>query len=190
MMELVNAWKEALLSPNKALKSQKGKADLAKALKNVLVSGLIAGILQGIASYDAVIFLLTVIAYPILTVIGLLITSGVYYVFARLLGGKGSYTVQTYMISIFTAPMTVVISFVLLIAMLETLSLLMLPVLVILTLYSVYLSIIALREAHGYSTLKAFVTWLIPLVIVMIFVILAAAFLYTIFAEDLATGFV
>lgn len=182
-MGFFDVWKDAFLSPVPTFRKMKKKADLVEGFKHVLVAGIIAGILGAIVAavagaavaemgplgglFAGAAIAGVLIGTPILAVLGWLIGSLVWFVFARLLGGKGSYTAQTYLIALYTAPLIVIT------AVLNIIPLVGAILGMLVSLYGLYLLTMAIREAHGFDTVKAALSWIIPLVIVGIIVFLA-----------------
>lgn len=97
-----------------------------------------------------------------------LISNGIIYLFAKLLGGQGRFEEQFYLVTLYSVPIAFIS---LLLSWIPAISLLI-------ALYALYLMTIALRTAHRYSTGRAILTWLIPIAIFFIFflaIILAVA---------------
>ena len=169
---MIKLWKEALLNPKQTFKKEKKKADLGSAVKQVFIAGLIAGIITALVEFSSE-SLITLVSSPIAAILGLLLGSGFYYLFARLFGGKGSYREQTYLIAIYSAPLSIissVVSSILILSAVADSLFLLAPFLLVslgLFVYSLYLLTLAFKEAHGLSTGKAILTWLIPLIIVL-----------------------
>ena len=162
--KMFEIWKNALLNPKKTFKKEKRKADLTLGAKYILIASVIGGVISAILSFNVASALFFIILYPLLSLVGWLINSGIYYVFARLLGGKGNYTKQSYLIALYVAPLSIISSIILSIPTVGVwLSLLV-------TVYGLYLLTFALKEAHGYSTGRAVMSWLIPVIILLIFV--------------------
>ena len=90
----------------------------------------------------------------------------VLYIFARLLGGKGSYGAQAYAQSLFYAPLAILQQILVVIPQVGHLLFFLIAVL------SLVPTTTSLRAAHGYSTLRAVITWVLPIVlnIVVVFV--------------------
>lgn len=177
-LKMIKLWKEALLNPKQTFKKEKKKADLGSAVKQVFIAGLIAGIITALVEFSSE-SLITLVSSPIAAILGLLLGSGFYYLFARLFGGKGSYREQTYLIAIYSAPLSIissVVSSILILSAVADSLFLLAPFLLVslgLFVYSLYLLTLAFKEAHGLSTGKAILTWLIPLIIVFVIIVLA-----------------
>lgn len=186
-------WLDALIRPEETFKRERHNASLGDAMLNVGAAGLISGIMLGLlvflltaiipsAGKDVILgfgilgFIVVVVGYPILSVFGLLMGSSIIFIVAKIFGGKGDFTTQTYLFSLFMAPISIIqiLGFIPLIGILVSL---------IVGLYSLYLYVVALREVHSFSTGRAILTILIPAVLAIIAVILfTVALVYLLFS--------
>ena len=93
----------------------------------------------------------------------------VLFIFARLLGGKGSFGVQAYVQSLFYAPLAVLQQ---IFAVIPTIGR---PLFILFAIYSLVPTTSSLKAAHGYSTWRAVITWLLPILvnILIVFVIVS-----------------
>lgn len=91
----------------------------------------------------------------------------VLFIFARLLGGKGSFGAQAYVQSLFYAPLAVIQQVFAVIPVVGR------PLFALLALCSLLPTTTSLKAAHGYSTWRAVATWLLPIVlnILVVFVV-------------------
>jgi hypothetical protein len=114
--------------------------------------------------------LVAIITTPIAMVIAWLLMSVVLFIFAKLLGGKGGYGVQSHLIALYLAPLMVVMTVLGLIPVVGGI------IGLLLELYSLYLLTMALKSAHGFDTVKAALVWLIPAILmaVLAFVMVGA----------------
>ncbi len=192
MKKYFEIWKAALLKPANTFKTQSRKANLKEGAMHVGLAGLIVGVIVGLAmlllgttietaGFGAALgitgFIASVILTPIISIIGWLIGSGIYYIVAMILGGKGSYSTQSYLIAIYSAPISIITSIVGLIPIIGLLNF-------VIFLYSLYLLTLALKETHRFTTIKAALVWIIPIVLIA----LAAIFLGTAFIAGLGLG--
>ncbi len=83
----------------------------------------------------------------------------VLFIFARLLGGKGSFGGQAYAQSLFYAPLAVIQQVLAVIPVVGR------ALFVLVAIYSLVPTTTSLKAAHGYSTLRAVITWLMPIVL-------------------------
>jgi len=190
-----NLWKEVLTKPEETFKKEEKNADLGKGTVNLVIAGLIAGFFSGLAAFAGVstfgiaaglgagmmgaglgimAFVFSLIVTPIVAVLFWLIGSGVLYIFAMIFGGKGNYTKQSYLISLYYAPIMVIGAILAIIPIIGGI----LAFLVML--YGLYLLTLALKQAHQVTMGKAVAIWLIPVVVIALLVaVLAAAFIMT-----------
>jgi len=185
-----NLWIDSLTKPVATFKKERKNANLSQGALHIAVAGIVTGFLSGLyqmlffspavgsifpmASGFAGVagFLMTLILTPIFSVIAWLIISGILYILALIFGGKGSYTTQSYLYAIYSAPLSIVTTIIALIPF-YGMFLSIIP-----ALYGLYLLTMALKEAHKYSTVRAFFTWFIPiLIVVVIAVIIGVAIL-------------
>lgn len=88
----------------------------------------------------------------------------VLFIFARLLGGKGSFGAQAYVQSLFYGPLAVVQQ---VFAMMPIVGR---PLFALLAVYSLIPTTTSLKAAHGYSTWRAVMTWLMPILLSVVIV--------------------
>ncbi|MCD6477929.1 MAG: YIP1 family protein [Candidatus Aenigmarchaeota archaeon] len=176
-----NLWKDVLVKPAETFKKQEKKADLGEGVKHIGIAGIITGFIVGLAAAAGLTvagsmfglstfgaaagigaFLISLILTPIVAVIMWLIWSGVLYIFAMIFGGKGSYTTQSYLIAIYTAPLMIITGIIGLIPVAGG------AINFLIGLYSLYLLTLALKQAHKVTTERAVIIWLIPVIIVAI----------------------
>lgn len=91
----------------------------------------------------------------------------VLFIFARLLGGRGSFGAQAYLQSLFYAPLAVVQQ------VFSVTPVVGLPLFALLAVCSLLPTTTSLKAAHGYSTRRAVATWLLPILlnILVVFVV-------------------
>jgi hypothetical protein len=89
----------------------------------------------------------------------------VLFIFARLLGGKGSFGRQTYLQSLFYAPLALVQQVLVMVPGFARLLFALVAV------WSLIPTTTSLKAAHGYSTLRAVLTWASPIVLNIVVVL-------------------
>jgi hypothetical protein len=111
--------------------------------------------------------------------VGFYINNGLIYLCTQIFGGRGSFSTQTYLISLFTVPITVIAQVVAIVFSLIMLPFYQIPVGAIIVgiiglgvglLISVYMIILyvrALKVTHGLSTLTAVIATLLPSIIII-----------------------
>jgi len=157
-------WLDALIYPKETFKAEKERASLGDALDNIAVAGLIVGIVFGLISgllLGLFGFVIGIIAFLIIVIILFLFESLVFFIMAKILGGKGDFSTHTYLISLITSPL-VVLSLVGLIPIMGWI------LYILIALDSLYPLTISLRESHGFSTARAILTWLIPSIVLIL----------------------
>ncbi|MBI2445240.1 YIP1 family protein [Candidatus Micrarchaeota archaeon] len=187
-------WKEVLTQPKETFASRKKEAEIGAAAKTYALLGAVVGLLFGLmiailgaafAAMPGLGFLaamgflaipVAAVAFAVLAVIGSFISAGIYFVFAKLLGGTGDFKTHYYLPSLYVIPVTVL-----------TLVLNMIPFLgsilgFVLGLYNLYLMTLAYKEAHGLSTLKAVLVWLLPIIVIILLVVLLMGSLIAVIA--------
>ncbi len=133
---IFSLWWKALRHPKETFEKEKKKASWLGAIKNIVLQGLgvvlllavFYGIFYGvifmmISGYvlPALLWLIVIsvllIEFIVYLIVLLFLTSGAFFLIAKALGGKGSFKLQTYLISLFSGPLLVMELF--LIAMLS-----------------------------------------------------------------------
>lgn len=196
--KMYGTWQQAIVNPVKFFsKPANVKPDLSTAVKWSAIGGVVSVFLTELAllvnsKTDIVSALVsTIVSGAIIVLLLLLVFSGVLLLFARLLGGKGSYAGQTYAIAAIQAPLSIVIALVALVF--DTLAAPTtytygVPVRTglagaiynfasfVVMLYGAYAMVIAFRSVHKYSTMRAIATFLVPAVLMGIAAVLAVMF--------------
>jgi hypothetical protein len=139
-----------------------------KAAGWIALAGLIAGFITSVlylilgSGWGLTNLICGLIAAPIGAVIGFVIYSAILLAAARLLGGEGTFDRQSYVLAAASAPMSIVSAIVTLLpwvgAVLGLLA----------SLYYLWLAILGLQAAHGYTAGRAFVTILAPLILLVV----------------------
>lgn len=169
-MEIFNKWIGAFTKPKETFAAEKSNADFGQGAIHILIAGVVVGLISGI--YTAVVtgfavtFVIDLIAVIISQFLSWIVLGGIYFLFAKLFGGKGSFTAQLYLMALYIAPLAILSSIVALIPFAGGF------IVLILAVYGLYLLTMALKEAHSYSTAKAFLSWFIPLLIIIVVLIM------------------
>ncbi len=173
-MDYINTLKGLFTSPEETLKSYKGKGDYGEAIKAVMIAAVIAALSGafsqliwvtlsdgvGVAVLSAIItFILTLIVLPM----GLFISSGIYFVLSKILGGKGDFEVQTHLMSLIYLVSAVG-------GVIGIIPCLGAVIGFLLALYAIYLNALVLKVTHGFSLMRAIAVILIPIVIVVVII--------------------
>ncbi len=205
----VGSWFKVLVYPSDTFFEEKSEPTLWKAAKNIILALIVsvlvqAGILLAMVYmfkmpvetpgiplfWDVnvdVLVLLTILPFItialmaaiLLIILIFLIESGILFVTSKILGGEGTFTIQTQLISVVGAAFIVISPLILLFSAVSFLSL-------IPYLYFLALLTIALREAHDYSTFRAALSWLMPSAAFMAFLFLIIIPLIPSISEEIA----
>lgn len=185
--ERPKTWISAYFRPVGVFKAEKKKAEGKEIAKILLLAGLVSGLAWGIVSLIKAIFdlhagagamgsgiesgilafIASLIIYPLAYLFSGFVDSAIFYIFAKIFGGKGGYMDQTFGLSlIFGGMMVIGAPFVVLtvVPVLGTLFSLALAIVMIWGFYSQYRLI---KEVHGLSTARAAATIIIPILILL-----------------------
>ncbi len=120
------------------------------------LGSMIAGALAPIA------IIVSFIATPLVMVIQWLIISGIFFIFASILHGKGDYVTQSYLIALYLAPLSLLASILGLIPFLGS------ALSALVFLYGLYPLTLAMKETHHFTTTKAVLSWLLPVIVLVV----------------------
>lgn len=177
-----------LTEPEKALAGEKKNATVTKGMIPYAIIGLVIGIpLGAIIALAATLFstlfgagapllglgLSAVIVFPLVCVAVLVVASlvgeGLLFAFAKLLGGKGSFAQQYYLSSVIVFPAAFLGFIGMILGLIPFLGVL---ASLALSIYAFYLHVLAVKEAHGFSVLRALAAVILPAVVVFLLVML------------------
>lgn len=165
-----------VLHPQETMTADVKDAELKKAMKPFAIFGALAGLVIGLGiaaggmigglgalSIAAVIIVPIVLA--ILMVLGTGFSSGLYFLVAKLVGGKGTFVQNYYLNARLFWPV--------LFASIIAVALTLIPFVgwlfqIIWVLYSIYLSIMVISVANNISKLRALIVYVLPTIIAMI----------------------
>lgn len=173
--KMYEGWKAALLTPEKVLAAAKRKASLEGGAKELAIGFAIAGVISGIVTtiYTFGLGVGAIIMAPIGMVIGGLVASLIFnaivYVVAKVLNGKGSFGTQFHLSALVMVPVAIVNA-----------ALGIIPVLggllgFLVSLFGIWLDILAVKEAHGFSTARAAAAVLVPIVVLLVIAMIFVA---------------
>jgi hypothetical protein len=108
-----------------------------------------------------------IVIAPVGVILGFFNFEIVLFIFARLLGGKGSFGAQAYAQSLFYAPLAVIQQVFAVIPIVGR------PLFFLLAVFSLLPTTTSLKAVHGYSTRRAVLTWLMPILlnVVVVYVV-------------------
>jgi len=175
-MAFFQKWIDVLTSPKKNLKKESKSKKLNEALLHLVIAGLIAGIISALlpateaealrgALGGGAFFVTMLVITPLFFILFWAVSSAVLYVFARALAGRGALVPQAHVIALINAPFGVLNALVDVVPTIGgVLSLLV-------SLWSLWVVTLGLKEVHRYSTGRAVLTWLIPLALLLLIVV-------------------
>jgi hypothetical protein len=162
-------WIPAVTKPEKTLaKANKGKASLVDAAAVMALAGLVSGAVGGLLS-GPIGFVAGAIGGAIGLLIGSLLMNGAVWVMAKVLGGKGEFSKQYYLYSLFGAPITIASAVIGLIPMAGGI------ISALLSIYMLWPLTISIKQVHKLDTVKAVLAWLIPAIILAIIAFIIGA---------------
>lgn len=187
--ETFELWKSAFFEPAKTFAAQKKKASYKTALVWAAAFGAIYAAAVGLFSFNIMMLVFGPIGGAIGCVIGSVVASAVLYLFAKLLGGKGTFRQQYHLVTLSMAFSMLVMAVAYAANLIPLVGgAIFALILLLLGIYRVYLLTVALREAHGYGTMQAVLTWAIPLLIVLVIAVIVAVVAFALFASVIAGG--
>ncbi len=182
-------WFVCIFKPSDVLKPKKNYLEFSNGFMHVLLAGVLAGLVSSIyvfamllvtktslggASFisattliSAFVTLIAIAKFPTIFLSAWLVLSALFYMFAIIIGGMGSFKDQSVLMSIVLAPML----------FLGAVLTVLIPVNYVVIVYfiliglSLYPLTISIKIAHNFETWKAALVWLIPLIIVLVLLI-------------------
>lgn len=178
-MKMVNSSMAVVTRPGSTapFDAAKREASTVQTLIGLVILGLVGGIV-GLIQGGGVGGLITA---PIFTIVVFYIFSGILYVLAKVFGGTGDFTVQSYLLSLVAVPTGIVNSVLGLVPVLGILS-------IVVGLYAIFLDVYAIKSSHALDTTKAAVVVLIPVVVVIVLIALFGAALGLAFLTGMQGG--
>lgn len=148
--------------PNPTFGKTAGWIALAGLIAFVISGVLLAIFGGGLAESVFTTLICGLIATPIAAVIGFVIGSAILLAVAKLLGGEGTFARQSYVLAAAWAPMSIVS------AILSALPVVGPFLGILVWLYNLWLAVLALQAAHGYTAGRAVVTVLAPALLLFV----------------------
>lgn len=168
-------WKVALTNPEKAISSQLGKAGYAKGILMLCLAGALYAVISAILTTNFFLLALGPAMFAVAVPITVLVGAAVVFAFAKVLGGKGGLREQFYISAVLLSPIILLMACTKVLYIVPIVGfLLKAAALFVLEVYALYQVTIALRAIHGFSTMRAILSWLLPLLVVTVIVIIFA----------------
>ena len=188
----LKTWVSALFRPAGIFDSEKKNAkgkEIATTLASIgLVSGVVWGIVAiikaafglgaatGLAS-ALIVFAVALVIYPIAYIIGGFIDSGVFFILAKILGGKGNYMEQTLGIALICGGMMIVSAPFLVLAAIPVIGMLFSLASFAVMAYGLYSQYLLIKKVHQLSSMRAAAVIIIPVLAFLALMVLALFFL-------------
>jgi len=168
-------WKVALTNPAKAISSQFGKAGYAKGILMLCLAGALYAVISAILTMNFFVLTLGPAMFAVMLPIVVLVGAAVVFAFAKILGGKGGLREQFYVSAVLLSPIILLAACAKVLLIVPIIGfLLKAAALFVLEVYALYQITLALRSIHDFSTMKAILAWLLPLLVVTIVVVIFA----------------
>ena len=196
-MGFVGTWWNVLRHPSTTMAGEKKNASYGKAILNLVLPLTLIFVLVAIVGFTVfamlkpslgqygamlgpmlgaaglVILAVAFVAIAVILVIASFLSNILYLAAAKVFGGTGEYKTQFYLLSLafaasFTGFIMLMVVAVLFMLVSPILMLLWLLLFIVFVLYTVYLDIVALREAHAVSTAKALGIFIIASIVAWI----------------------
>ena len=174
----ISTWINAVTHPKETFAAEKPNSSVVKGLAYYFIAYLTGGIIgifwtattnpsslpNNVSAWGTLIGL--IIGFAIILPIITLFLQGIIFILAKLLGGKGTIIQQYYLVALYSAPLYIIGSLIGLIPFWQVNFLLQ----IIIFFYSLYLTVLMLKETHIFSLGKAVMTLVI---LVLVFFTLA-----------------
>jgi hypothetical protein len=183
-------WASAYFHPEETFDAEKKNATLGNIAANAFIIGLISSVVGFIvnvassltatiisprfSSLDIAMAAVVMVAGIILTPIGVFISSGIYFVIAKILGGKGGYMAQTLGIVLVSGGIVLLAAPLNLLSAIPCLGFAFALAGAAVALYGLYSQWKMIKKVHEMSGLRAAAVILIPIIIVVVIAIIAA----------------
>jgi hypothetical protein len=102
--------------------------------------------------------------------IGFFVYMAILFVIANIFGGQGTFLMQAYLVSLFSVPLGIIAAVAAIIPIVAGF------IEVLVGLYAIYLSVLAVASAHRFSMGKSWLVVLLPVIVVVVLGVLAIAF--------------
>jgi len=176
----IEAWKSVLQEPDRVFAEQKAKASTKVALVWVTLVGVISYATTGLVNTDLSMALWLAAFGLVFAPIMFLVSNGMIYIFAKLLGGSGAFREQAYLTAVAAMPTGFISILLTLFSKVPVVNIVGLLALFGLVCYAVYLQVKILKLVHGLSTGRAVLVLVLPGILLVIllgllFVVFAGA---------------
>ena len=168
----IEAWKSVLQEPDRVFAEQKAKASTKVALLWVALLGVISYATLGLVNTDLSMALGLAVFGLVFSPTMFLVSSGIVYLFAKLLGGNGAFREQAYLTAVAAVPIGFVSILLTLFSKVPVVNIAGMLALFGILFYSVYLQVKIFKLVHGLSTGRAVLALVLPGIILAILLVL------------------
>lgn len=202
--EMLKTWVSALFRPAEIFKAEKKNADFGNVVKTLGFVGLVAAAIVGIALIIAAAFQLGVVGaaagpggaavgasigimgalvaaiiglilYPIIMNVYGFILSAIYFIIAKVLGGKGAYMEQTLGLALIMGGVVVLNAPFQILGIIPVVGTLFSLVTVVIVLYALYSQYRLMKEVHKLSSMRAAAVVILPMVLIFLLIVVIGA---------------
>ena len=188
----IEAWKSVLQEPDRVFAEQRPKASTKVALVWVALMGVLSYAATGLVNTNLSLALGLAVFGLVFAPIMFLASSGIVYLFAKLLGGNGVFREQAYLTAVASVPVGFLSVIVTLFSKVPIVNIVGLVALLGLLCYSVYLQVKIFKLVHGLSTGRALLALILPgiilAVLLVIVIVVFAGAAYALFDPTLANS--
>jgi hypothetical protein len=192
-------WVSAYFRPAEVFNAEKKNAGGTEIAKILAFIGLVSAVVMGITAIIVGVFGLGAIAgpggaalglagavvaavvglilYPILMVIGGFIGSGIYYIIAKVFGGKGDYMEQTLGLALITGGYVLITAPFQILTLIPVIGVLFSLAIMLVGIYSLYSQYRLIKEVHKLSSMRAAAVVIIPIIVIVALIMLMIGFL-------------
>jgi hypothetical protein len=168
-------WKVALTKPDAAISGQTGKASYVKGILMLCLAGALYAVISAVLTTNFFALVLGPVMFAVAVPIMVLVGAAIVFAFAKILGGKGGLREQFYLSAVLLSPILLLMACAKVLYIIPLIGFVFKAVAVfVLEVYALYQVTLALRSVHDFSTMRAILSWLLPLFIVTLVVVIFA----------------
>jgi hypothetical protein len=169
---IFDLWKAALNDPDATISSQQRNGGYVKGILMLCLAGALYAVISAILTSNFFLLVLGPSMFAVMVPALAFAASAVVYAFAKVLGGKGGFREQFYLTAVLVSPIILLMAFAKVLYIIPLIGFLFkAAAMFVLDVYALYQVTLALRVVHDLSTMRAILSWMLPLLIVAIIVI-------------------
>ncbi len=168
-------WKAALIKPEKIISDQASKAGYAKGVLMLCLAGALYAVISAVLTANFFVLALGPAMFAVMVPLVVLVGAAVVFAFAKILGGNGGLREQFYLSAVLLSPIILLMACAKVLYIIPIIGFLFeAAVVFVIEVYALYQITLALRSVHDFSTIRAILSWFLPLLIVTIIVLVFA----------------